>query len=157
MMTRKVRLLMILMMIAMIFVLPTSALANKKVFRASLSGSTGGRGSSVVATNIDGSIHITLRAINLSSPVTAAHIHSSVDGSILVTICNSASPTAGVPLCTPAPEGGNSVQVEANVTPQMLHVSGGQLRQALDDELTYVNVHTSLYPGGEVSGTLILR
>jgi len=152
---KRTRFGLIMLTVVLLLALPTAALASKRIFTADLKTEAGvQKGSALLGTNPDGSIRVSIVARSLSSPVTAAHVHSAVDGSVLITICDSASPTPGVPLCDPAPGGGNSVQVAANVSPAMMHVSAVVLSGLLNSDMTYVNVHTSLNPGGEVSGTL---
>lgn len=145
--------------ILLLLALPATVLANKQVYKAVLNSTVGsdGRGSFTLSHNPDATFFITLNAHSLSSPVISAHIRSTVDDSILVTVCNSATPQVGVPLCTPAPAGGNSVLVQTSIVPQMMLVGGGQFNSLLTGSLTYVTVETSLYPGGEVSGALLPR
>lgn len=135
--------------------IPTAALANKRIYTADLLTVAGAhKGSALLAVFPDGPMRVSLVARSLSSPVTAAHIHSSVDGSILITICGSAP---GVPACTPVPGDPNSVQVTVSITPAMMHASGGTINGLLVAEMTYVNVHTTGNPGGEASGMLTLH
>jgi hypothetical protein len=116
-----------------------------------MTGQGSARGSATLGNNPDGTIRFFVSVRNLTGDPTRMHIHSSADASIMVTLCDDAG-LSGVPLCPP-----NNSTLEGVVTPQMMHVSGATLSNALDDSATYVNVHTAAFPGGEISGTLIPR
>jgi hypothetical protein len=149
---RRHRLVIGILLGVLVLALPTAALANKRIYSADLLTSEGAqRGSALLGTNQDGTMRYQVVARSLSSPVTAAHIHSAEDGSILVTLCGSGP---GIPACTPAPGDPNSVMIVGNVTPAMMSAPGGTVNALLVAEMTYVNVHTTVNPGGEVSGTL---
>ena len=149
---RRSRLSLGLLLAVVILAVPTAALANKRLYSADLVNGQGAqKGSAVVGTNQDGTMRYQVVARGLTTPVTAAHIHSAVDGSILVTLCGSG---AGIPACVPAPGDPNSVLINGNITPAMMAVPGGTVNSLLSAEMTYINVHTTANPGGEVSGTL---
>jgi hypothetical protein len=152
---RRSRLSIGVLLAVMVLAVPTAALANKRIYTADLLNREGvQQGSAVLGTNQDGTMRYQVVARSLSTPVTAVHIHSAVDSSILVTLCGSG---VGIPACLPAPGDPNSVQISGTITPAMMAVPGGTINALLVAEMTYINVHTTDNPGGEVSGTLFLH
>ncbi|MDQ3026846.1 MAG: CHRD domain-containing protein [Pseudomonadota bacterium] len=125
-----------------------------------------------VATRADGmfearvardgqSVEYTLAYTGLQGAITQAHIHfaqKSVNGAIVVWLCGTgttAGPT-GTPTC---PQSGTvsgrftAANVLASATTQQL--AAGDLAtfiDAMQSGVAYVNVHTSLSPGGEIRG-----
>ena len=130
-----------------------------------------------VATRADGmfearvardgqSVAYTLAYAGLQGTITQAHIHfaqKSVNGSIIVWLCGTATNAgpAGTPTCPPsgAVSGSfTSANVLASSTTQQL--SAGDLATFIDamrSGIAYVNVHTSLSPGGEIRGQVSAR
>ena len=155
-MNRK-RLMSGLLIASLLLLVPTSAFAGKRIFKANLATEEGVKKGAAILGLGPSAATFNVVARSLSGPATAAHIHSAVDASILVTLCDSATPTPGVPLCTSGPSGPNSLLVGGTITPAMYQVGGAVFSGLLNDSMTYVNVHTTLNPGGEVSGTLIPR
>jgi len=152
---RRTRPILVFVLAAIMLAVPSVALANKRIYSADLLNAAGAhKGSALVGTNQNGTMRFQVVARSLSSPVTAAHIHSAEDGSILITLCGSGP---GIPACTPAPGDPNSVLVTGNITPAMMNASGGTINGLLVAEMTYVNVHTTVNPGGEASGTLFAQ
>ena len=112
------------------------------------------------------SVSYTLSFGGLQGNVTQSHIHfaqKSVNGSIIVWLCGSATNPgpAGTPAC---PQQGTvsgtftSANVGASATTQQL--SAGDLASfidAMESGIAYVNVHTTLSPGGEIRGQLTAR
>lgn len=99
---------------------------------------------------------------DLSSPVTQAHIHfgqKGVNGGISVFLCsNLGNGPAGTQAC---PNPGGTVKgtvTAANVIgPAGQGISAGEfdeLLQAIRAGVTYANVHTQTFPGGEVRGQI---
>ena len=86
----------------------------------------------------------TLEVRNLSGAPVAAHIHSgarNVAGPVVVTLMTPPAATSTVSECITAVEGGNLTPAElAAIT--------------ADPRAYYVNVHTALWPSGEVRGQL---
>lgn len=123
--------------------------------------STGARGELRATIYRDNSaVLYELSYSGLEGSVTQAHIHfgqRSVNGGIAVWLCsNLASPPtpAGVQPC-PSPSG----TVSGTITPAQVVGPAGQgiaagefaeFVEALRDGLTYVNVHTTLVPSGEI-------
>ena len=127
-----------------------------------------------VATRADGmfearvardgqSVAYTLAYAGLQGTITQAHIHfaqKSVNGSIVVWLCGTGTTTTAGPTGTPTcPQSGTvsgtftSANVLASSTTQQL--AAGDLAtfiDAMQSGVAYVNVHTSLSPGGEIRG-----
>lgn len=130
-----------------------------------------------VATRADGmfearvardgqSVDYTLAFTGLQGTITQAHIHfaqKSVNGSVAVWLCGTA--TSSGPLGTPTcPQSGTvsgtfaAADVVASSTTQQL--SAGDLATFIDamrSGMAYVNVHTSISPGGEIRGQVSAR
>jgi CHRD domain len=125
----------------------------------------------VVSTEADGRfkaevrrdrIDYELRWEDLEGTVTQAHIHlgqRDVNGGVSVFLCsNLAGAPAGTQACPPAP-----AKISGTVTPAQVV---GPAEQGIDpmefDELvrairagvTYINVHSETFPGGEIRGQL---
>ena len=101
----------------------------------------------------------------LTSNVTQAHIHfgqKHVAGGIFVFLCsNLPNPPAGTQGC---PAGGGTVT--GNITAANILAVAGQnipagnfdvLLAALTSDTAYVNVHTSMFPAGEIRGQVEIR
>jgi hypothetical protein len=107
----------------------------------------------------------------LQGVVTQSHIHiaqPNVNGAIMVWLCNTATNPgpAGFtgPTCPPAPGGTvtgiiKASDVLATTNPQQGIAAGefGEFVAALKKELAYVNVHSSMFPGGEIRGQVNRR
>lgn len=99
---------------------------------------------------------------DLSSPVTQAHIHfgqKGVNGGVSVFLCsNLGNGPAGTQAC-PTPSGTvKGTVTAANVIgPAGQGISAGEfdeLLRAMRSGVTYANVHTQDFPGGEVRGQI---
>ena len=166
---------------ALIFAIPaalavaTIAMANdddRRSFRAdTLSGyqeatslgpiSTTGTGSFVATLNSAGTeVSYTLTYSALEGNVTQAHIHfgqRGVSGGISVFLCsNLGNGPAGTQACPPAP-----ATVTGTITAASVIGPAGQgiaptefneLVRAIRAGMTYANVHSSIWPGGEIRG-----
>jgi hypothetical protein len=94
--------------------------------------------------------------------VTQAHIHfgsPSQTGGISVFLCtNLGNGPAGTQACPPAPATISGTITPADVIgPAAQGITAGQfaeLIEAIRSGATYVNVHSSLYPGGEIRAQL---
>lgn len=96
----------------------------------------------------------------LSAAAAAAHIHlgqANVNGGVAVFLCGG----GGKPAC-PAGTGGEE-SVSGTIVPADIIGPAGQglaagewdeLVRAIRARVTYVNVHTSMHPGGEIRGQL---
>jgi hypothetical protein len=104
----------------------------------------------------------TLTFDNLSAPVTVSHIHfgkKHVAGGVMVVFCSNLASAA--PGTQPCPANGGTVTgsiTAANVLAIAgQHVSAGDfdaLVDALESNTTYVNVHTTNFPAGEIRGEI---
>ena len=100
----------------------------------------------------------------IESTVTQSHIHLAqpgVNGGIMVWLCGSATNPgpAGTPLCPEAPGG----SVSGEITPaQIIGPAGqgitagefGEFARAVITGVSYANLHSSQFPGGEIRGQL---
>jgi CHRD domain len=101
-------------------------------------------------------VNFTLSFSDLSSNLTAAHVHfgqTKVSGGVMIFLCGG----GGQPDCPAATSGTITGTITAaNVTgPTTQGVDVGDLDTALDimrDGLSYVNMHTVNFGGGEIRG-----
>ena len=135
--------------------------AQTEHFSASLSGdnevppiNTAGRAS--FDMTIRDTITFSLTFSNLSSPLTLSHLHfapTKVAGGVMIFLCGG----GGQPAC-PATTSGTitGTITAANVTgPGAQGITAGDLNSALEavrSDLSYANMHTTNFPGGEVRG-----
>ena len=113
----------------------------------------------------DNSIHYTLSYKNLEGNVTQAHIHFGqrhTVGGIVVWLCKTNLVTVP-PAAASAPDCPAEGTVEGTITPdQVLEVTGQGIAAGEFDELvraihagaTYANVHSTLFPPGEIRGPI---
>jgi hypothetical protein len=140
-----------------------------KGFNVSLSGyeetpqalSTTGNGEFHARISEDGSeISYELSYSALEGNVTQAHIHFGAvgqTGGISLWLCGNSPPTTPPPGTQPCPAPPTTITgtlTAANVVgPAGQGITAGQFEeilQAMRNGTTYVNVHSSLYPGGEI-------
>ena len=103
-----------------------------------------------------GAINFSLNFSDLSSPLSVAHLHfapSKVAGGVMIFLCGG----GGQPACPAATSGSITGTITAaNVTgPTGQGITGGDLDSALAavrDELSYANMHTTNFTGGEIRG-----
>jgi hypothetical protein len=105
----------------------------------------------------------------LQAPAVQAHIHVGqrrVNGGISVFLCGNppsvpAAPTPAPPACPPAPATVTGVLTAANIVgpvPQGIEATTATVNEfeelvaMLRQEIAYVNVHSSRFPGGEIRG-----
>ncbi len=109
------------------------------------------------ATPITDGLRYSLSYSALSAPATAAHIHfgqAGVNGGVMIWLCGG----GGRPPC---PETGGTVSgdifAEHVVGPAGQGMPAGDLEQALRAMragVTYANVHSNAFPGGEIRGLI---
>lgn len=120
---------------------PSISTAGSGTFRAKIRGDT---------------IDFTLRYRNLTGPPAVAHIHfgrPDVAGGVAVFLCGG----GGRPAC-PASGTVTGTIVAANVVgPAGQGIAASEFAEvirAIRNGATYVNVHTALYPNGEIRGNI---
>ena len=127
--------------------------------------STAGGGLFEATISEDGqSMDYTLSYRNLKGTVTQAHLHYAqpdVNGAIIIFLCsNLGNGPAGTQACPPHP-----AEIQGTITAEdVLAVAGqgipagsifGAIR-GIRGGVVYANVHTTLFPGGEIRGQLKL-
>lgn len=125
--------------------------------------STTGHGSFRAEITTGNKIKYRLRYADLEGGVLQAHIHfgqRGVNGAITVFLCtNLGNGPVGTPLCPDSPgevEGTLTADdVTANAAAQGIDAGEfGELRRAIRNGVAYVNVHSTMWPGGEARGQL---
>jgi hypothetical protein len=126
--------------------------------------STSGQGS--IRLRIDpqaGTIAYTVRYANLEGAVTQSHIHfgsPSQTGGISVFLCsNLGNGPAGTPACPTTNPGEVSGLLDSSdvIGPAAQGITAGQFSEllaAIRADSTYANVHSTLYPAGEIRNQL---
>jgi CHRD domain len=109
-----------------------------------------------------GTIAYELRYEGLQGDIRQAHIHfgqRSVNGGVSVFLCQTATnadPTGLAPACGPAPATVTGTLTSANVIgPAAQGIAAtefAELVKAIRAGVAYVNVHSSVFPAGEVRG-----
>jgi hypothetical protein len=97
-------------------------------------------------------VNYTVTGTGFTSPVTAGHIHIGavgVNGPIIVPL----TITAGATSTT----GSGTFSVAAPLTNGTTTVSGDSMKVLLNLGTSYVNIHTSTFPGGEIRGQVIKK
>jgi len=102
------------------------------------------------------SIDVTLDYSDLEGSVAQAHIHfgqTAVNGGIVLFLCtNLGNGPAGTPLCPAAPTTVTRTLAAADVLAAQ-GIAAGELSEVIEamrNRKTYCNVHTDLWPGGEI-------
>ncbi|HUF78806.1 MAG TPA: CHRD domain-containing protein [Thermoanaerobaculia bacterium] len=125
--------------------------------------STPGRGNFRGTISNDGEeLSFELSYEDLQGDVAQAHLHlgqKSVNGGIAIFLCtNLGNGPAGTPACPPAPaEISGTLSAIDVIGPAGQGIDLGEwteIVQAIRDGVVYVNVHTDLFPGGEIRGQL---
>jgi len=106
----------------------------------------------------DTRIQYQLSYSDLEGTVTQAHIHlgaKGIAGGISIFLCsNLGNGPAGTQACPPAPATiTGTLTAEGVIGPTAQGITAGQfdeLIEAMRAGVTYVNVHSTLYPGGEI-------
>ncbi len=144
---------------------------NARSLRATLKGfeespaiSSTGHGTFRAAISEDGtSIQYTLTYDDLEGDVQQAHIHlgqRSVSAGIAAFLCtNLGNGSATTPLC-PGPRSGTvsgTITAAEVIGPTSQGLAPGEfaeLLRAIDENVTYANVHSSKHPSGEIRGQI---
>jgi hypothetical protein len=111
--------------------------------------------------NADGTFSFTLTFANLRGNLIASHFHFApkrVSGGVMIFLCGGDSQ----PACPAATSGTiTGTFGAANVVgPTGQGIAAGDLASALEaigDGLSYVNIHSTLFPGGEARGQVRVR
>ena len=103
---------------------------------------------------------------HLVGNVTQAHIHfadEDVNGAIVIYFCsNLPNPPAGTPACPASPGHLTGTFTSTNVGAGAVNqgIAAGQIKallRALRSGVTYANVHTDKFPGGEIRGQISFK
>lgn len=156
-----------LLVVALLVALPSSALANKRLYQAKLAGAnevppvaSDARGSLNLGMFPDGRVSVLFTVRNLSGPATGAHLHGPADATqnapVIITLCGNPAPSLTGAPC-PWDAGTNGFALSGDITPSLLQawgITGAQFRAWADAGLIYVNVHTAANPAGEARGQI---
>ena len=126
---------------------------------------TNGTGTFTATLNNDSTIAYKLTYNNLSTPITQSHIHigaTKITGGVSIFLCtNLGNGPAGTPTCPNDATNSGSVTgtvSAANVVgPANQGVTAGDFAdvvRAIASHVTYVNVHTTAHPAGEIRGQI---
>jgi hypothetical protein len=136
--------------------------ANLKALEENPTNVTDGTGTFRAVVLDDNSIRFRLSYRNLSTPVVQAHVHigaTKTNGAIAIFFCG----PAGSPAHQTCPnDSTNSGTVTGTVTAADVVIDAqgispgefGKVLRAIVNQDTYVNVHTTRLPGGEIRGQL---
>lgn len=126
-----------------------------------------GSGSFKATVNSDGTaINYTLSYTSLSSAITQSHIHfgrPAITGMIVLFLCTNLTPPDGVPLpqaCPPGPATITGTLTAADVIARSAQNIGAgaagfaEMIKAMRAGAAYANVHTTLFPTGEIRGAI---
>jgi len=167
-MNRSQRLTVIFVLVALLFALPTAALASKKLYQARLTTGAelhtvvGSRasGSAVFGFGMDGTLQFQIWVTNLSGAPMGVHIHgpatASENAPVILSLCGNPGPA----VLADCAFSGTTLNISGTITSQNLHqwgITAQQLISWMDDGMTYVNVHTAANPAGEARGQIIAR
>jgi hypothetical protein len=107
-----------------------------------------------------GTISFTLTFSGLTSNILVSHLHfapTKVAGGVMIFLCGGGNQ----PACPAAATSGTvtGTITAANVTgPAAQNIAAGDLASALEavgDGLSYANIHTTNFPGGEIRGQVV--
>ena len=157
------------LLLGLVVVAGAALATGPRALRATLSGdeevpvvSTAAKGSLQLLVYPDQTIGFELSYSGLQADATQAHIHlgqPSVNGAISVFLCsNLPNPPAGTQPCPLRTGTVSGLLTAASVIgPDAQGIAPGQidlLVDALREQLTYVNVHTTRSPTGEIRGQI---
>jgi hypothetical protein len=117
--------------------------------------STGrGLASYVIAEN-SATLHYSVQVVDVSSPITAAHIHlgaSGQNGEVVANLCGAGS----APACGTQGTIASGTIVASDLVGPLAGHQLSELIAAMTTWNTYTNVHTSNFPNGEIRGRILL-
>ncbi len=164
-MLRNKRTLIVLVLVMAALIIPTTVLANKRIYRAKLSPNnelhqvvdSSVHGAANLAASPNG-LRVFMRVAGLSGDVTGAHLHGPADGTqnapVLISLCGSPQP-AVFATCDVV---NGELMLDDVIGSSLLAqwgITGHDLMDMLDSGMVYVNVHTVQNPAGEARGQLI--
>ena len=116
---------------------------------------TGAFGSAIVTVNMTNrTVTYKVDVFNLPSGVAASHIHAGAAGTSGPVVVNFAPP---VPASNDFSFSGSVKDTEFILRPDQGIRSADDMFQAILGGNSYVNVHSSVNPGGEIRGQLVLK
>lgn len=155
-----------LLVALLMIVMKSTVLASKRLFVASLSttaelhevvGSSAFGSASFAVGPSDTRVRVHVR--NLSGAATAVHLHypasTSQTAPPWITLCGSPAPAAQSDCSTSFDPSTSTFLLDTYITSSQmaqLGINSPTYLGAMESGLVYVNVHTSLNPGGEVRG-----
>ncbi|MCA9934507.1 MAG: CHRD domain-containing protein [Ardenticatenaceae bacterium] len=147
---KKTRVTILLVVIALLLIVPATALATKQIFKAALTPGADGNasGSAVVAITPNG-VNYMMSVRDLTEQPWGAHIHKA-DGSIVATLCGEPAPAGSD--CT---MDNGILKVFGSLTGPMINMTQAEFLAGLQSGEFYINVHTSA--GVEATGVLLPR
>jgi hypothetical protein len=136
--------------------------ANLKALEENPTNVTDGRGTFSAVIIDDKTIAFKLTYHNLSTPVIQAHIHvgaTKTNGAIAIFLCGPAGSAAHQTCPNDSSNSGSVTDTvsAADVVINAQGISPGEfvkVLRAIVNQATYVNVHSTLLPGGEIRGQL---
>jgi hypothetical protein len=167
-MRKSTRIILLFILAALILALPTTALANKKIWTARISYANelhevvGSRasGSASFASFPDGTLRFMISVTGLTGQPGGVHVHAPAGADstapVLFTLCG--APTPGVLATCDTSDG--IMQIQGTITSSFMAqwgVTGADLVGYFDDGQAYVNVHTAANPAGEARGQIYPR
>ena len=115
-----------------------------------------GRGlASYLVTQDSATLYYSLQVLDVSSPISAAHIHlghSGQNGDVVANLCGG----GGAPTCAPEGVIATGTITASSLVGQLAGHPLGDLIIAMTAGATYTNVHTSNFPDGEIRGQVLL-
>jgi hypothetical protein len=122
--------------------------------------STPGSGEFMATINASGTeINYALHYSNLQGKVTQSHLHIgqlSVNGGIMIFLCsNLGNGPAGTQACPTSGTITGTIHAADVIGPASQGIAAGELNevvQAIRNGVVYANVHSDLFPGGEIRG-----
>jgi hypothetical protein len=115
-----------------------------------------GRGlASYLITEDSATLYYTLDVLDVSSPITAAHIHlggAGQNGEVVANLCGAGN----TPACAPAGVIATGTITAGSLVGPLAGHPLGDLIKAMSTRTAYTNVHTANFPNGEIRGQVLL-